>query len=433
MKNLFQISKNKIIIFSFFLYLFFWSYIILDKNYLRYFILIPLLFLFFDLSYIKKIKIINFFIIPLFLILHYLLTNFLNQNSIGINDILSIVFLTLIIFCFINYRDLILNNFDNILKIYFISLIFFSILNNQNINVGSCGSVFLENFTLLKNLSISKAFFSENSHLAMMNIAAISSGLFSYSKNQDKSLLFLVILALIINVFNLSTTFVLGFILCSVILILKSKNTFFNFSIIIISLSLIIFYIFSDNCNKKFKNIKISDVINENIKRKKTGDLTSTIYERSMIISIDTLKNHPLGWGYNGSIKATSNFFDKNKNKIEYKLEDNTLNTPLLGESNIKIVDNYVWKLNLKDALGNVFKLVIEFGYLSFFLILLFCNYFFKKNFNKFDFFVVSIFVVQLFRGAGFINGGFIIAFTEIFLIQYLIKDSHHQDKKSQN
>ena len=45
----------------------------------------------------------------------------------------------------------------------------------------------------------------------------------------------------------------------------------------------------------------------------------------------------------------------------------------------------------------------------------------------------MSIFVVQLFRGAGFINGGFIIAFTEIFLIQYLIKDSHHQDKKSQN
>ena len=75
-------------------------------------------------------------------------------------------------------------------------------------------------------------------------------------------------------------------------MILKSKSTFFNFSIIIISLSLIIFYIFSDNCNRKFENIKISDVINENIKREKAGDLTSTIYERSMIISIDTLKNH---------------------------------------------------------------------------------------------------------------------------------------------
>ena len=432
MKNLFQISKDKIILFSFFLYLFLWSYIILDSNYLRYFILIPLFFLYFDLNYIKKINIINFLIIPLFLILHYLLTNFLNQNIIGINDILSIVFLTLIIFCFINYRDLILNNFDNILKIYFISLILFSILNNQDINVGSCGSVFIENFVLLKNLSISKAFFSENSHLAMMNIGAILSGLFSYCKNRDKSLLFLVILALIINFFNLSTTFVLGFILSSIVLILKSKNTFFNFSVIIISLSLIIFYLYSDNCNKKFEGIEVSDVINENI-QKRNSNITSTIYERSMIISIDTLKNHPLGWGYNGSIKATSNYFDKNKNKIERNLEDDTLNTPFLGETNIKMVDNYVWKLNLKDALGNIFKLLIEFGYFSFFLIILFYNYFFKKNFNKFDFFVVSIFVVQLFRGAGFINGGFIIAFTEIFLIQYLIKDSHHQDKKSQN
>ena len=97
-----------------------------------------------------------------------------------------------------------------------------------------------------------------------------------------------------------------------------------------------------------------------------------------MIISIDTLKNHPLGWGYNGSIKATSNYFDKNKNKIERNLEDDTLNTPFLGETNIKMVDNYVWKLNLKVALGNIFKLLIEFGYLVF-LILLFCNYFFKK------------------------------------------------------
>ena len=123
----------------------------------------------------------------------------------------------------------------------------------------------------------------------MMNIGAILSGLFSYCKNRDKSLLFLVILALIINFFNLSTTFVLGFILSSIVLILKSKNTFFNFSVIIISLSLIIFYLYSDNCNKKFEGIEVSDVINENI-QKRNSNITSTIYERSMIISIDTLK-----------------------------------------------------------------------------------------------------------------------------------------------
>ena len=73
-----------------------------------------------------------------------------------------------------------------------------------------------------------------------------------------------------------------------------------------------------------------------------------------------------------------------------------------------------VWQYNLRDALGNVFKLLIEFGYLNIFLIIVFINYI-RKNITEFEIFLISIFVVQLFRGAGYINGGFIIAFTEIF------------------
>ena len=81
-----------------------------------------------------------------------------------------------------------------------------------------------------------------------------------------------------------------------------------------------------------------------------------------------------------------------------------------------------VWQYNLRDALGNVFKLLIEFGYLNIFLIIVFINYIRKKNITEFEIFLISIFVVQLFRGAGYINGGFIIAFTEIFLASYILK-----------
>lgn len=432
MTNLLQNLKNKIILASFILYLFFWSYTILEINYLRYFILIPFFIIFLNLSNLKTTNLNFFFFIPLLLLTHYFISNLINDSSIKLYDLSSIVFLSIIIFSFVNYRNLILSNFNNILKVYFVTLIIFSIIINQNINVGSCGNIILQEFPLLLKISISNGFFSENSHLAMMNIAAILSALYSCFEKKDNTLFILAILALIINIFNLSTTFVLGFILCVIILIFKTKKLILNLIISSISLLLFIFYLISDNCNKKLENIKLNDVINEKVKRKTTGDLTSTIYERSMIITIDTLKNNPLGWGYNGSIKATKNYFNKNKSKFYYNIVDRSLNRPDL-KTKPKALDNYVWKLNLQDALGNIFKLVIEFGYIIFLLPFLFLKYLLKKNFSNFDFFVVSIFLVQLFRGAGYINGGFIIAVTEIFLIQYLIKDNHHLNKKFQN
>ena len=73
-------------------------------------------------------------------------------------------------------------------------------------DVGSCRIASLyQLFPMLKILPLSKGFFLENSHLAMMNIGSIISGIFICFKKRH-FLLTLVILSLIINLLNISTT-----------------------------------------------------------------------------------------------------------------------------------------------------------------------------------------------------------------------------------
>ena len=79
--------------------------------------------------------------------------------------------------------------------------------------------------------------------------------------------------------------------------------------------------------------------------------------------------------------------------------------------------------------LGNVFKLTIEFGFYYYIFI---HNLLERIKLTEFEIFVISLFVVQLFRGAGYINGGFIIAFTEIFILKYLIINNVSKKEVSQ-
>ena len=159
--------------------------------------------------------------------------------------------------------------------------------------------------------------------------------------------------------------------------------------------------LFNEDCNKKFVGINIDEIKDEKLQRG-NGGLTSKIYERSIIISLKTLKNKPLGWGYDGTIKATKNYENSRKQKNLH-------------------MDLLIWKFNYRDALGNLFKIIIEFGFISFVLLPLIIKFFKRQNINEFEIFILSIFFVQLFRGAGYINGGFIIALTEIFLARYFL------------
>ena len=150
-------------------------------------------------------------LIPLFLIIHYILTNFINSTSFNIRDFLSIIFLSIVVYTFSIYRLLIIKEFVNILKLYFILLVIFSLISIKSMDVGSCSASLYQLFPMLKILPLSKGFFIENSHLAMMNIGSIISGIYICFKKKDLFLLILVILSLI-SLLNISTTFILGYI-----------------------------------------------------------------------------------------------------------------------------------------------------------------------------------------------------------------------------
>ncbi len=414
--NLILNLKNKIIILSFLFFIFFWSFSIYGNYQLRYFIIIPFIFSFLEKDNFSYINFKFLGLIPLFLIIHYILTNFINSTSFNIRDFLSIIFLSIVVYTFSIYRLLIIKEFANILKLYFILLVIFSLISSRAIDVGSCSASLYQLFPILKILPFSKGFFIENSHLAMMNIGSVLSGIYICFKRKDLFLLILVILSLLINLLNASTTFILGYILCSTLFILITKKKSFQIFLGVTSIIFAIFFYQSYDCNKKYTSIKIEDIKNENIERKKGGELTASIYERSAIISLRTLKNNPIGWGYSGTIKATKEYliFRENKNKNLF-------------------IHEGMWELNTRDALGNVFKLTIEFGFFSIIILFLFIIYLKRIKLTEFEIFVISLFVVQLFRGAGYINGGFILAFTEIFILKYLIINNRHPKKKSPN
>ena len=431
--------KNKLIILSFTLYIFFWSMNFSDFLMMRYLVIIPFLFALFEKNILLRLKIKYYLLIPLFLISHYFLTNLINITQINLNDFLSIVFMCIIIFSFLIYRHLLLNNFANILKLFFISLIIFSMINNQIVDVGSCSENFYSFFPFFLKLSLSKGIFSENSHLAMMNIGAILSASYIYIKTRDVFLLFLTISSVIINILNLSTTFILGYILCSVIFLIFVKDKYFKIFLIII-LSLFCFlYSISDDCSKKLSDINFNDIQNNEHKSRKSGELTSNIYERSIIISLKTLQTKPLGWGYGGSKKAVNDYINnRRKNNPQCKYFDAyskgiCVGVPdtILYKGKLRNLNSLVWVLNKEDSLGNIFKLTIEFGYLNIFFIILFFNFIKNRKITEYEIFFISLFLVQLFRGAGYINGAFIICIIEIFLIKYLIAGSLHPKKKS--
>ena len=157
-----QNLKDKIIIYSFSIYIFFWSYNVLELKFLIFFIIIPIIISLVEYKNLIKIDLKKFSLIPIFLLIHYFLVNLNNNEQILFRDLIGILFLIFLILTFLIHRELIKNNFKNILKIYFYFLIFFSVLYEKKIYVGSCVSFFFDYIPLLNNLSLSSAFFSEN-------------------------------------------------------------------------------------------------------------------------------------------------------------------------------------------------------------------------------------------------------------------------------
>jgi len=425
-----KINYNYIYIYLLISFLFLWdvNFVILenlkpdnlyDKFYisLRYliiFLLIPIFFLikknnfFFSIFKIfNNQKYIVFFL--LFILFQYFFINILYLQTIQFNEFLSLLFFIFLALIYSHFRNFLLNNFDKILFIYLFLFIFFSFfLEYKILNVGACNNNFyLINFFQEKlKLNFSKSFYLENSHLGMMMPAVFFSVILIINKSRNYFFLFLFFLSTVITWVNSSSTFFISYIISQVILFFffykKIQNKFWIYSFVFFLINCLFFFS-NDNCTKKITDINLKNVSEKKISNEGgSNKLTSIIYERSIIISLNTLYQHPLGWGYDGMYKATDYFLKKPENENVYHL--------------VKL-------LNLKDGLGNLFKLVTEFGFFSFFIFLFFIKYLFKiKKILPYNLFIIVLFITQCLRGAGYLNGGFAFCLFEIFYIKNIFE-----------
>jgi hypothetical protein len=240
----------------------------------------------------------------------------------------------------------------------------------------------------------------------MMMPAVFFSAILIVNKSRNYFFLFLFLVSTVITWVNSSSTFFISYIISQVILFFffykKIQNKFWIYSFIFFLINCLIFFS-NDNCTKKITDINLKNVSEKKISNEGgSNKLTSIIYERSIIISLNTLYQHPLGWGYDGMHKATDYFLKKTENQNVYHL--------------VKL-------LNLKDGLGNLFKLVTEFGFFSFFIFLFFIKYLFKiKKILPYNLFIIVLFITQCLRGAGYLNGGFAFCLFEIFYIKNIFE-----------
>ena len=195
-----------------------------------------------------------------------------------------------------------------------------------------------------------------------------------------------------ISFFNIGITIVAGFLLILLIEIylngLKFKNNLF-FVIILCILTILGLY--------KFNNKLISLISLEK-------NLSSEVYKTSLIIAYNSIKNKPLGYGFNNYEKAF--------------------------EINIKDVNPYyqeTYQLNTKDGSNNFSKLITEFGIFSFLFVYYLMNFFKNKEIDQSIkiFFFIAIFMQLFVRGFGYFNGGFLLFVFYIYEFGKLSKKNN--------
>ena len=431
-----KINYHYIYIFLFTSFFFLWDVNILDlKNFnisqiigykfitLNYFIILLLLPIFYLLSRKKNLSIYKIFnnqkyiiLFVSFVIFHYFFTNILYHQIITAYELLNLFFLIILSFIYCHYRNFLSNNFESILFLYLIIFIGFSFYEQKGVfNVGQCNNkFFLINFIQSKfQIYLSNSFYLENSHLAMMMTGVIFSSILILARSKKLSIffLFLFFLSILITLLNYSVTFFISYLVCQVVIFIffykKISNKFWIYSFLFLFLNSLVF--FSDiNCTKKVTDFNVKDVLGKKTMDKTrvgvSTNLTTLIYERSAILTLNTLSNQPLGWGNEGMDNATINLI----NKPEYKY--------INWRSN---------KLNLKDGLSNFFKMINEFGFFSLLIFYLFIRYLLNlKKIDSYNLFIITLFITQCIRGAGYFNGGFIFCVLEFIYFEKFINQS---------
>lgn len=448
------------------LHLFFWD-IKLFANYgFRELIILSSFIIFYKLYknnflFFKKEKkiIINISIILFLLLLHLIINAYIDKTFLFKNSILGFFGISFLFIFVLYFYDFIKNNLEKII-IFFIITYFCSLIFSDFGATTEWEKTFLGRCAFAYKIS-NNLIFQENSHLGMIFPACLAF-LLSASKNIKMRLLYSIIFILLL-IFQTSITLTVGLIIFSAVILIFDKSKIIYPAIILLFMASIFYYgsIYpqerGNNCAERISqtnvavvenlrlNIEKSEIYNhtnekiripnEKIfkeilnkkdktvfknylsKEKSFEDLPTQAYKNyfnlstavllnSLNISLDTLKNRPLGWGLN-----------RYETAFDYYMFNLIIIPPWYHE---------VYTLNYNDGSSNFTKSFTEFGFLTFiFLIPLFYFIFSKRVKNKEKIFFLTLIITQILRGAGYFNGGF--AFSIIFIIITFLKkyDEH--------
>jgi hypothetical protein len=390
-----------------------------------------------------------------FIIVHYFLVKIYYQEIFAKSEIANLIYLFLLAIVYCHYRNIIIINFEKIITLYLIIFIAYSIFEGSQIykfgfltdsgeivfkNTGQCnGDLFLiEMLRKYLSISLSNSIYLENSHLAMMTVAVTFISVFILTQDKKINILFLLLslasVTILLN--NLSTTFFVCYFLSQITLILFFlKKINIKFWAITIMLLLMNSYLFlSDkNCVVKVTDFEGKEVLKNNLNKninKVSKNLTTLIYERSFILTINTFKHRLFGWGFEGTDNATHSLFNQYDNLSESK-NDNSASVTLTDELQKSDIFSYrieknkedhfgiilkIRTLNVRDALSNFFKMFNEFGIFTFFIFFYFIKYMVNiKNISSYNLFIIILFITLCIRGAGYFNGAFIFCVLEFF------------------
>ena len=442
-------------------------------SYLIVILIIPILHKFIKEKSLSPNIIFNYqkyiLFLAIFVTAHFFLIKIYYNEIIDKSEILNLSYLLLISSIFCHFRNFIFVNFKNIIIFYLVIFIIYSIYEGSHIynegfldgdgvlqfkNLGQCNvDIFL--IDILKkylNISLSNSIYLENSHLAMMTVAIFFSSLYILFKEIKNNVLFflfslLFIIEAIIALNNLSTTFFVALLISQITLLyFFAKKIDIKYWIVAFLFLFFNSYIFftDKNCTTKITDISIKDIAEERL-QKGDKNITSLIYQRSIIVAKKTLLNHSLGWGIDGMNNATNSLLD-NYVDCDAMLLTNLFvndwndNIDMSKKCNHSIPDNVggyndlgatfwlIQKLNLKDGLSNFFKLFTEFGIFAFIVYFYFLKYILNiKNINSYNIFIIVLFITMSIRGAGYFSGGFIFCLLEFF---YYEKFSQNEYKK---
>ncbi len=397
-------------------------------SYLVIFLIIPIFYNLIRNNFFSFKEIFNnqkniiFFV--LFIFAHFFIVKIYYQELINKSEIANLFYLLLLSIIYCHYRNFIKINFKKIIFFYLIIFVSVSIFKGvETYNVGQCNSdLFL--IDILKkylNISLTNSIYKENSHLAMMSIAVFFASIYILLQKEKENILFLFLFLIgtitVLN--NLSTTYFVAYFFSQITLLFffikKINLKFWIISLIFLLINSYLF--FSDkNCITKITDFEVNSVVKNNLE-KKSVNLTTLIYQRSIIVSKKTLLSHSLGWGIDGMDNATNHL------QVDYKSCKKELDDPLSWEDCKGDYSKHIYwplfSMNIKDGLSNAFKMITEFGIFSFFIIFIFVRYLTNiKKISSYDLFIICLFITLCIRGAGYFNGGFIFCLLEFFFLQ---------------